>query len=595
VNQVPPSPSEPNALEGSPAVVDGGTPTRRAKTQASALLSQRIPHLQIKTAPPAADPELMAMPTELEELQDQLQEARQSIVQWTRAEMGWNGQRRLFKIMTENVSDLIAAVDGEGNRVWNNAAYSHLLGYPTEQLAGTHVLAEVHADDKTRAQGALNQAVQTGTAQQVEFRARRKDGDWIDLQAGMVPVRDSAGKVDTIVFVARDVTEKKRLNEAVALASTQAAASGVIEGMARDLDQIITGAVGNLSIAKNLNGAQNAVAIRLGEVERALQKARDVLEQLGSISGHSDRVRARVSLEPIVQEAVNSVLRGTLVRAECLFPRRLPEVELDVEAFSHALRNIITNSVQAMDKGVVRVNAEFLSQEQVSRNSNLALKQSSYIHLLIQDQGHGMSDRTLAHAFEAYFTTRPGAQGLGLTTALSAVQRMGGTITAESTPGVGTIVHLYIPAVAATAAPGGSATPAAVPGAVSRKKRILLIDDQQMIIDIVSRMLSHLGYDVKTCPDGSQAIALFTKAKNQGEPFDVVLMDLVVPNGVGGQDAVHTIRKIDPNAHVIASSGHLDHPVMMEHKKFGFIAALEKPYKLERLQQVIREVIESGS
>ncbi|MEJ0000740.1 MAG: response regulator [Verrucomicrobiota bacterium] len=117
------------------------------------------------------------------------------------------------------------------------------------------------------------------------------------------------------------------------------------------------------------------------------------------------------------------------------------------------------------------------------------------------------------------------------------------------------------------------------------------MDDEQMILDIVSRMLSHLGYEVITCTDGSQAIAAFTKSKSNAEPFDVVMMDLVIPNGVGGQDAVHTIKKIDPGAKIIASSGHLEHPVMKDHKKFGFNAVLEKPYKLEKLQQVIETVV----
>jgi CheY-like chemotaxis protein len=228
-----------------------------------------------------------------------------------------------------------------------------------------------------------------------------------------------------------------------------------------------------------------------------------------------------------------------------------------------------------------------------------------YICLHIQDQGHGISEKALPRVFEPYFTTRSGSQGLGLTTALSSIQRMGGTILINSTPGVGTTISLYLPA--ATGAPAATPPPAGalptipapspalgatgalpVPG---RKTRILLMDDEQMILDIVSRMLGHLGYEVTTCTDGSQAIAAFAKSKSHSEPFDVVMMDLVIPNGVGGQDAVHTIKKIDPAARVIASSGHLEHPVMLDHTKFGFNAVLEKPYKLEKLQQVIEAVI----
>jgi len=217
----------------------------------------------------------------------------------------------------------------------------------------------------------------------------------------------------------------------------------------------------------------------------------------------------------------------------------------------------------------------------------------------------------MPRVFEPYFTTHSGSQGLGLTTALSSIQRMGGTILLDSTPGVGTTVSIYLPVANAksptVALPRPGTVPLPRPGTAplpniqspgtaalpvpTHKRRILLMDDEQMILDIVSRMLGHLGYEVTTCTDGSQAIAAFAKAKSHSEPFDVVMMDLVIPNGVGGQDAVHTIKKIDPGAKVIASSGHLEHPVMLDHKKFGFNAVLEKPYKLEKLQQVIETVI----
>jgi CheY-like chemotaxis protein len=383
------------------------------------------------------------------------------------------------------------------------------------------------------------------------------------------------------------------MTEALALVTRQASSSGVTETMVRDLDQVLTSAYGNLTIAKNLNGAQNGVAVRLNEIDRALQRARSMLEQLGTLSGQRERTPERVALEPLLQETINGVLRGTLVRAEYLFPRRLPQPEIDPEALVLALRNILTNSVQAMDKGVIRVSAEALSAEAVARQSPVALKPGAYIHLTIRDQGHGMNERALARAFEPSFTTRPGAKGLGLATALSAIKGLGGTITAQSTPGVGTTLHLYLPAPAeSVSTAAGGATPTVT---AEKPRRILLMDDEQMILDIVSRMLSHLGYDVTISRDGAQAIAAFTEAKTQGNPFDVVMMDLVIPGGVGGQEAAPTIRQIDPQARIIASSGHLDHPVMKNHREYGFTAVLEKPYKLERLQQVIDSVIAQGS
>ncbi len=551
-------------------------------------------------------------------LRDEVAKLHQTLDQWASAESEWNHQRRLFQTMTEGVSDFIVLLDQQGNRTWNNPSYSHHLGYEPQELAGTSALSEIHHDDKKRAEDALHETLEKGATTQAEYRVQQKDGGWITLQTENLPILDDGGRVEIVVLLATDVTEKRKLEEALALASTTATAAGLVEGMARDFDQILTNVIGNLTIAKNLNGPHNAIAVRLNEMERALQRARDLIEQMFSIAPENAAPKVRTALEPAVQQAVGDVLRGTMVRAEYLFPRNLPQIDIDEEAFSHALRNIVTNSVQAMDKGVVRFSAENIPHSQFSYRPDLPLKAGDYLCLHIQDQGHGISEKALPRVFEPYFTTHSGSQGLGLTTALSTIQRMGGTILIESTPGVGTNVSVYLPIATGEApagvpgasrasrpktgalsgvtpsagATGGSAARLTSTGGLvkpSPKRRILLMDDEQMILDIVSRMLGHLGYEVTTCTDGSQAIAAFMKSK--ANPFDVVMMDLVIPNGVGGQDAVHTIKKIDPNAKVIASSGHLEHPVMQDHKAFGFNAVLEKPYKLEKLQQVIEAAI----
>jgi PAS domain S-box-containing protein len=570
---------------------------------------------------------------EIARLNEKIEKYKRSLQQWTQAEVDWNSQRRLFELMTENISDLIVLTNREGNRLWSNAAYNRVMGFSAGELAGTYVLTEVHANDQGRALEAFNYAILQGVAKKVEYRAQKKSGIWVTLTTETIPITNTEGKTESVLLISSDITDHKRLTEELSTTSNEATTMKMVEAMAHDFDQILTNVVGNLTIAKNLNGPHNAIAIRLSEIERSLQRARDLIEQMFSMAPGEGQPKVRVGLEAALEDPVAGILRGTMVRAEYLFPRHLPDLELDVEAFAHAIRNIVTNSLQSMDKGVIRFTAEVLSSEQVANRPDLPLRMGEYICLRIQDQGHGISEKALPRVFEPYFTTRKGSQGLGLTRALSTIQRMGGTILLESTPGVGTIVSLYIPTAvgeapveidqtpdAALPAPSptrtGSVTTrtgslamrtgstalrtgstamrtgsVSIPKAGGHKSRILLMDDEQMILDIVSRMLGHLGYDVTTCTDGSQAIAAFAKAKSQSEPFDVVMMDLVIPNGVGGEDAVKTIKKIDPTAKVIASSGHLDHAVMTDHNKFGFNAVLEKPYKLEKLQQVIEAVI----
>ncbi len=563
--------------------------------------------------PPVSPAPAIDLQAEVIKLREKVEKYRHSLQQWAQAEVDWNGQRRLFELMTENISDLIVLTNCEGNRLWSNPAYGRVMGFQAEELAGTFVLTEVHPDDQARAIEAMNHAIQQGASRKLEYRVQQKGGTWATFATETFPITNTDGKVESVLLISHDITENKRLAEELSMASTEATASTMVEAMAHDFDQILTNVVGNLTIAKNLNGPHNAIAIRLSEIERSLQRARDLIEQMFSISPGQAQPKVRMTLEKALEEPVASVLRGTMVRAEYLFPRNLPELEIDAEAFAHAIRNIVTNSLQAMDKGVIRFTAETMSREHLSNRPDLPLKADEYICLRIQDQGHGIAEKALPRVFEPYFTTRKGSQGLGLSRALSSVQRMGGTVLIDSTPGVGTIVSIYIPTAKgerATFDPAATAVPlptrpgitrtgsvslrtgtVSLPKVGGQKKRILLMDDEQMILDIVSRMLGHLGYDVTTCTDGSQAIAAFSKAKAHSETFDVVMMDLVIPNGVGGEDAVKTIKKIDPNAKVIASSGHLDHPVMTDHNKFGFNAVLEKPYKLEKLQQVIETVI----
>jgi len=549
-------------------------------------LAQR-PAARIKFGQPAP----LAPDDQIARLKAEVAGHVQSLEQWVQAEAVWANQRRLFKAMTETVTDLIVLLDKNGNRVWNNPSYSYAVGCHGEELAGTYVFSEVHADDRAQTVERFEQALRQLKPQQADYQMRHRDGGWLHIEAEIVPIVSPEGEVEAVVLIGRDVTEARQLKEDLALATTQLAGAGMVEKLARDFDHILTNAFGSLAIAKNLNGPHNAISVRLSELERSLQRARDMIEQMFSLSPHAEQKQQRMALEPVLREAVNAVLRGTMVRAEYSLPTSLPEMDLDLEGFTHAIRNLIGNSLQAMDKGVIRLSADFVSAEQQAQRTDVPLKRGNYVCLSIQDQGQGMSEKTLGHAFEAYFTTHAGSQGLGLTTALSAIQRMGGTILLKSKPAVGTTAQVYLPCEH-DISNKLTQTGKLLPLKLDVKKRVLLMDDEQMILDIVSRMLLHLGYEVTICTDGAQAIAAFAKAKTGGQPFDVVLMDLVIPNGVGGQDAVHTIRKIDPAAKVIASSGHLEHPVMLDHRKFGFIASLEKPYKLDRLRQVIDTVVE---
>ena len=493
---------------------------------------------QAAEAAPAGQsaPAPSATESENQRLREEAAAMRQSLEEWTKAEAEWNQQRSLFQIVTDNVSDLIVLLDAQGVRTWTNPAYGHLLGYTAEELVGTHALTEVHQDDLARVTEVLNTTLRDGSTQEVEFRAQKHDGDVLFLRSELIAMVDVEGKVDSVIWLSTDTTENSKLTEALALASTQATAAALVEGMARDFDQILTNVVGNLTIAKNLNGPHNAIAVRLNEMERSLQRARDLIEQMFSITPEQSQPKVRVAFEPAVQEAVSTVLRGTLIRAEYLFPRNLPDIEVDQEAFSHAIRNIVTNSVQAMDKGVVRFSAESIPHSQFSYRPGPAaeggrLRLPAYPGPGAWHFREGAAARFRALLHDAQRVAGPRADhGAVVHTAdgrddpdrFDAGRGHDGF--ALSAGSLGRADGNGFGQHAATAASAGPTTPASVrastppmPVKPAQKKRILLMDDEQMILDIVSRMLGHLGYDVTTCTDGSQAIAAFAKSKSHSE------------------------------------------------------------------------------
>ena len=370
-------------------------------------------------------------------LQEELSEAKKNLEEWTKAESLWAGQRRLFKVMTESVTDMIVLLDANGHRSWNNPAFSHVMGYTSQELAGTYGLEEVHSEDKERAVQTLEHAKSRRVAQQVEFRMRRKDGTWLDLQTEIVPIV-TANKVESLVLLAHDVTELKRLEETHAAIASHRTQAKILETNAGEIDQLLTAVFGNIAIARNLNGPNHAVASRLVEIERALQKTREIIEQTFALTGGGRQDLKRQSIEPLTREVTDSVLRGTFIRTEYNFAENLPQLEIDAEGFRQILRAILTNSVQSMEKGLIRISAEFISRAQMAQHPEIPLRVGSYLCLMIRDQGHGMTERTLHHAFEPYFTTRAGNQGLGLTTALASMQRLGGTLLLDSAEYTGT-------------------------------------------------------------------------------------------------------------------------------------------------------------
>ena len=226
------------------------------------------------------------------------------------------------------------------------------------------------------------------------------------------------------------------------------------------------------------------------------------------------------------------------------------------------------------------------------RCPSTTLAPGAYVRLSLRDNGSGIAPEHLARIFDPYFTTKSSGTGLGLATTYSIIKKHDGVIQAESELGRGTTFVIYLPV---GGSPGtGSKTvavekleePAAVPGG-----RVLFMDDEEILQELVAAMLGYLGYEATCAAHGAQALERYEEARAAGRPFAAVIVDLTVPGGMGGHETVRRLRALDPKVKAIVSSGYSNDPIMAEYAQNGFDGVIAKPYQMLELGNVLEQVI----
>jgi CheY-like chemotaxis protein len=309
-------------------------------------------------------------------------------------------------------------------------------------------------------------------------------------------------------------------------------------------------------------------------------------QQLLTFSKGGEPIRKTASVAELVRDSVGFVLRGSSIRSDLSMAQDLWNVLIDPGQISQVLSNLFINALQAMPKGgAISVRADNCL---VDAESVTPLRPGNYVRLLIRDQGVGIPPENIQKIFDPYFTTKKTGSGLGLATAYSIVKKHDGLITVSSEIGVGTVFYIYLPAKTGS---GAGAAPCDGKAALSSQGKILVMDDEELIRELVFELLTDLGYEVSVVKDGAQAIDVYQKSWHSGAPFDVIIIDLTIPGGMGGMEAFERIRAIDPNVRAIVSSGYSNDPVMADYRKYGFVGVLAKPYTSDNVDNQLKLIL----
>ena len=356
-------------------------------------------------------------------------------------------------------------------------------------------------------------------------------------------------------------------------------------GLAHDFNNILTAILGNVSLSKNTSNPGDVLYRRLSDAEKAALRAKDLTKQLLTFSRGGAPVKRVISIIEIIKESADLVLRGSDVRCNYFMADDIRPVEADGGQISQVIHNIILNADQAMPHGgTINIRCENVT---VGSGDPIPLKSGKYIRISIEDSGIGIQEEYIPKIFDPYFTTKQKGSGLGLATAYSIVKRHDGLITVESKLGVGTTFNIYLPATAKKVVLRSEDKSFPVFG----KGKILIMDDEEIVRKVAGEMLSYLGYRVEFAAEGREAIEQYKKARDTGNPYNLLIMDLTIPGGMGGMEALKELLKIDPDVRAVVTSGYSNNPIISEYKRYGFKGFITKPYNVIELSKIIHGII----
>ncbi|MCK5680616.1 response regulator, partial [bacterium] len=362
-------------------------------------------------------------------------------------------------------------------------------------------------------------------------------------------------------------------------------------GIAHDFNNILTGILGNISLAQTLTDKGSELNKILTASAEASLRAKELTQQLLTFAKGGDPVKRVTNLEAIITDSTKFVLRGSNVKCVFDFARDLKPAKIDAGQISQVIQNIVSNADQAMPSGgIIKIKVE---NTRPSDSEQIELKSDDHLKITIEDQGCGIPPELIDNVFDPYFTTKTENSGLGLAITHSIINKHGGTITIETETDpnkkTGSTFSIYLP----TTAQGKTAEPAEP---TTRKIKsanitILIMDDEVMISELLKRILHKKGYKTITATDGEEALELYKETCASGGQIDLSILDLTVPGGMGGQETAQHLLKLNPQAKIVVSSGYFNDPIMANFKDYGFKAALTKPFQMVELLSTIENAL----
>ena len=490
-----------------------------------------------------------------------------------------------YRNTIDSLRDCVLVVNQQGRILLVNEKFRDIF-HGQEPLEVDASLQELLPDQSETLEEKCQLALSTGLPQFYEFNSKSPSG------TKRFSATIGASAVDRVVVTLVDLTDKQRVDRELARIDKLESLGVLAGGIAHDFNNMLTNFALNVSLTQELLNAKAPAARIAQPIERsleALETAKSLTGRLLTFSKGGEPRLAETNVANLLRDTLEFALAGKTTDYQLDCSDNLWNALCDADQIMQVFNNIALNAIQAMPNGGhLRVQAR--NHIQTAPTDAIPLEPGKYLRIDFEDNGPGIAQSILPAIFDPFFTTKQAGSGLGLATSFSIVRAHDGFIGVNSNLGEGATFSVYLPTakVAATAEQPDASQGL---GPIDESLNVLLIDDDELLIQIGRLILQSQGAQVAVAQDEEEALEAVQSSQNNGEPFQVAIIDLTIRGSTGGVDLLKKIRAIDPAIIAVVSSGYSDAPALARPQDYGFADVLPKPYTLPELQRVLNSCL----
>lgn len=500
-------------------------------------------------------------------------------------------REEFFRLISENMTDMIAVLNPEGRRLYNSPSYSNILGDPAK-LVGSNSFADIHPDDRDSIQRTFKETISSGVGQRAEFRFVRPDGTVRFMESQGSIIKGKPGQPDKVLVVSRDITERLGLETKLRQSQKMEAIGRLAGGIAHDFNNLMQAIIGYTNLLLQRLPPSDTNRDTIQQIEKSADRAAALTSQLLAFS-RKQILKSKVFSLDVVVADVNKLLRRLIGENIQLVNRSTQSagyVCADPGQIEQVILNLSLNARDAMSQGgtlmIETANVELTEKPEGFSDD---FRPGNYVRLSVTDTGSGMTPEVKSHLFEPFFTTKGVGKGtgLGLSIVYGIVKQSGGEITVSSDVGRGTTFQVYLPRVDAPAPTIVPTSPVAPPNR-SGQETILLVEDEEIVRGMLCEVLRAHGYTVLEAGHGHQAIEM----ARQPDPIHLLITDMLMPE-MNGSELASRLLSTRPNLPVLYISGYSDD----EARRLGKIEQpaefLQKPFRPDALLAKARQILDA--